>query len=82
MLYRDHRGSLEDSMKTVQEFNSMGDLNKYLSTIFSDYNRIVIDIKFEYKGFDPRIGWETYYVFVKLNGVDEFMIVGMSNSIC
>lgn len=81
MLYRDHRGSLEDSMKTVQEFHSKEAFNKHLNTIFSDYNRVVIDVRFEYKGFDPRIRWETYYVFIKLDGQSEFNIVGMSNGI-
>lgn len=81
MLYRDHRGSLEDSMKTVQEFHTPKELNNHLNTIFSEYGKTVIDVKFEYKGLDARIGWETYYVLIKLDGQDEFNIVGMSNGI-
>lgn len=58
-LYRDHRGSLEDSMKTVQEMESFKDLQKHL---FSIYGKGEITIK-PYT-FDSRIDWETYIVCI------------------
>jgi hypothetical protein len=75
LKYRDHRGSLDASMETVQEFSSKQELLAYLNTN-SIYE--VTDVKFVYAGYDPRINWNTWYV---LEHVNEWgwIVVGMSD---
>ena len=59
MLYREHRGSLEDSMKTIFSIKSTKkDLSQIIGCNIED-----IEVK-EY-GYDDRIGWNTFIVLVK-----------------
>lgn len=76
--FREHRGSLEESMKTVQEFSSRKDLIEHISKRFDPYE-IYSDIKFEHVGFDSRVGWDTYYVLAKFKINDESFVAGMSD---
>lgn len=76
ILYRDHRGGLDESMATVQEIKSMQQLRAYLKT---QYSVPIVDMKIEYACFDPRLNWETYYVMIKLSNMPIFIIAGMSN---
>ena len=82
ILYRDYRSTLADSMKTLKEFDSEGELLNYLRhRILSDYGVImfsrVLNVNVtiepeEYAG--DRIGWNRcHYVYV--NGG----VVGMCN---
>jgi len=57
-LYRDHRGSLDSSMETVQEMHSANQLRKHVYDIFGD-GQVTVE---EYGGVDERIGWDTHLV--------------------
>lgn len=56
VLYRDHRGGLDDSMQTVQELDLQG-IQDHLHKLFGPG---IIEVK-KY-GFDPRINWDTHVV--------------------
>ena len=56
-LYRDHRGSLADSLETVQEMSSFKQLQEH---IFKTMGPGEITIK-PY-GYDKRVDWETFIV--------------------
>ena len=59
MLYRDHRGSLEDSMKTVVQ------LPATLHALAAHLNACPQDIEVRpYGGIDARIGWNTHIVLL------------------
>lgn len=79
MKYRDHRGSLSDSLDTTQEFFSLEEIKKHLNTFYNQFGKEVEEIKFEYVGMDKRIGWDTYYVLNRLKGEETFTIAGMSD---
>ncbi len=79
MKYRDHRGSLLDSMNTEREINSVDEIKKHLNTIYSEYGKEVEEIKFKHVGFDERIDWDTYYVLQRFKGEKKFTVAGMSD---
>ena len=79
--YRDHRGSLDESMKTVKEFYTIEELKKHLDKPYKKLGKRVVEIKFTHVGFDDRIGWDTYYVLIRFDGETDFMIAGMSDNI-
>lgn len=63
ILYRQHRGSLADSMETVQPVESVDDIRKIEDDLREfGYDLSVIEVK-PY-GFDARIGWDTHIVTV------------------
>lgn len=80
MLFRDHRGTLVDSMMTTQTVNTIEEIKNHINKVFSHYDKICIDIIFTHAGLDKRIGWDTYYVSAKFEGESDYMIVGMSDS--
>lgn len=63
MLYRDHRGSLEDSMKTVVQLPAT--LTALAVHIGKELGYKIypadIDVR-PYFGYDERIGWDTHIV--------------------
>ena len=63
-LYRDHRGSLDESMKTVQQMGSLQELKDHLSPFFGD-GGVVVKPYAE----DKRIGWDTHIVTHNGRGV-------------
>lgn len=79
MLFREHRGSLEDSMTTVIELKDRKDLIAHCDRIFPDCRPIQSDhLQFTACGSDERIGWnETYIVTLRGWGV-----LGFTNSAC
>lgn len=79
MKYRDHKGSLADSMRTVREVNSVEEIKQHLNTLLYPFGKEVEEIKFDYSGFDKRINWDTYYVLQRIKGETEFTVAGMSN---
>ena len=82
VLYRDHRGHLDESMATVQEVASLADLNEHLNKSFDGFPWKVEAIKFEHLGLDERTGWDTYAVMVKyLPNGHKFYPFGFSNGI-
>ena len=76
MLFRQHRGSLSDSMDTcVSIRNNMKALANLISTfnLFRDDRKITEDmLEVKEYGFDERINWNTYIVSVKDFGVVGF----------
>lgn len=79
MKYRDHRGSLDDSMKTVIEVSSIDDIKNHLNEIWKPFGKEVDEIKFDYSWFDERTGWNTYFVLQRLKGETRFTVAGMSD---
>lgn len=73
-LYRDHRSSLEESMKTLQEFPDRAALAAYLRNDLGCYGVEFEDgeIKIEPYLPDPRTGWDTHIVTLEGVGVLGF----------
>lgn len=80
MKYRDHKGSLEKSMKTAIEVNSSEEIISHLNKLYNDFGAFIAEIKFEHVGFDSRTGWDTYYVLHRFEGETSFHVSGMSDS--
>jgi hypothetical protein len=74
--FREHRGTLIDSMETVVEVGSKQELVKVISErlgIYSHGINISMDtIQINPYGFDTRIGWDTYIVTLANYGVVGF----------
>lgn len=77
MKYRDHRGSLSESMKTLKEFNSLEALHKHIQSIWGEDVKVE-DISFQYSCYDKRINWNTYYVCIKTD-LAHPSCIGMSD---
>ena len=69
VAYRDHRGSLRNSMSTMQRFDTEAGLREHIVRHYGE----IQTLEYEHIGMDDRIGWDTWYVLV--NG----MCVGMTN---
>ena len=64
IIYRPHRGTLEDSLKEIREFKSLTELAAFLGK--PGRGELVID----YYGYDDRCGWHNWIVCAKgLQGV-------------
>lgn len=77
MKFREHRGGLEDSMKTVREFNTEEEFTSFIGDLaardVSDGSeRVAVDI--HYYGYDARIDWDSYIV-----SVPGFGVIGFTN---
>lgn len=59
LLFRFHRGGLDESMATIVEIKSSDDL---LKTILLNWDITFIGLQLEPYGYDHRIGWDTYIV--------------------
>mgnify|MGYP003533150699 CR=1 FL=1 len=79
ILYKDHAGSLEESMKTVQEVTCETDIINHLNKFWKDFGKEVEELKFKRIGFDERIGWDTYIVRFRLKGSATFEVAGHTN---
>lgn len=75
MRYRDHKGDLKESLETTQEFKTIDELKTYLNSKFDN----IEEIDFKYVGMDQRIGWNSYYVFIRLKEHNVFNVVGISD---
>ena len=85
ILYRNHRGSLAEAMKTIREYHSVDEMK---ARIAADYNKLHCEVGFsgdafsaedisidENMGEDERIGWvNTHYVCVSRLGDEDFAI--------
>lgn len=74
-LFREHRGLLADSILTVREITSLGDLRAYVADLTGGQFRDVVVEPYGVDGkpfFDQRIGWDTYIVTVPGYGVLGF----------
>ena len=56
-LYRDHRGSLDDSMATTVTMNSFEELKTHVISMFGEGN-----ITVKWYSDDERISWNTHVV--------------------
>lgn len=60
ILFRQHRGGLEESMATVREVDSLSQL---VDIIREDDDSVSAEsIKIAFMCFDNRTGWDTYVV--------------------
>lgn len=85
ILYRDHRGSLAEAMKTIREYHSVDEMK---AGIAADYNKLHCKVGFSSDAFlaedisigdnigvDNRIGWtNTHYVCVSRLGDKDFAV--------
>lgn len=74
--YRDHRGSLDESLKTTREFTHKRELIEYLQNDLKRYAYFPKEEEFRiepYSGDDDRIGWKDVHI-VRING---FGVLGM-----
>jgi hypothetical protein len=78
MKFREHHGSLEDSMKTVVTVNSWNSLRKIVMGIFPDLGYIE-EITIEKYSYDKRIDWDTHSVNVKFSALKHKVIAGFTN---
>lgn len=62
-LYRDHRGGLEESMKTLKKFDSLYEMINYISTK-AECKMSNIGIELYTNAPDERIGWKYTYVVI------------------
>ncbi|CAH7422624.1 hypothetical protein VCHA53O466_50409 [Vibrio chagasii] len=77
LLFRPHRGGLEESMALTSEFGSASEFTNIISQrLFeSDKSMVTIDaLIFEPVGFDVRNGWNTYRICLK-----DYGVVGFTN---
>lgn len=72
--FRDHKGSLSESMKTVQEFKSKQDLIDYARNELSKFSVEFEDclLRIRNYGYDKRTGWNTHIVVIEGYGVFGF----------
>lgn len=84
ILYRDHRGALDEAMKTIRECRTVDDLK---AGITEAYNKLHHDLGFRGDAFsvddisisddlgpDDRIAWpNTHYVCIRRMGDDDFV---------
>jgi len=69
MKFRWHRGSLDDSMQTVVDFESFDGLVSILRATPYTPSFDTSDIKVEKYCYDPRIEWDTYIVTIDGNAI-------------
>lgn len=78
--FRRHRELLTESMETVIEVSSLEEIKIELNR--DGFPPHWEELKFsDYKMWDSRIDWDTYYVLGRLKGKSEFWVVGMSNGV-
>lgn len=60
LIFRHHKGSLSDSMKTCKEFNNFQELQEYIVKYMQPYMDLVLSdvVASNEKTNDLRIGWE------------------------
>lgn len=80
MRYRAHKGGLAESLNTTRNVYSKIELLNYLNKQHSALGKVISDLKFKHVGMDKRTGWNTYYVLIKLQGQENFSVVGMSDA--
>lgn len=75
MLFREHKGSLDKSMKTVVELKDIDELVKYISDMLQPFGMSVTpdSLHTQPYGYDNRIDWETYIVTLDGYGVVGFI---------
>ena len=76
MKFREHRGSLDDSMKTLVEVKDREELMAHLVRILEPWPTAppvtAETVKIEPYIYDYRLGWDSYIVTLKDYGVLGF----------
>lgn len=72
MLFRPHRGSLNEAMREVTSVETRAELEHHL--LLLGYRK---PIKVKYYAEDTRIGWPTYIVTADLDG--SIVVAGFTN---
>jgi hypothetical protein len=70
-LVREHRGGLDESMKTVRPVRDREHLVEIIRESLGLYSKVIEpeQISVEPYVFDSRIGWDTYIIEIKGYGV-------------
>lgn len=75
LLFRFHRGGLDEAMQTVIEVESLIQLKSYIKKDLEKGYLFLKDIKIEPYVFDHRIGWDTHIVIGSFhNDVSDFPV--------
>lgn len=74
--YRPIRGSLDESMQDIREFEEVEGLVEHLTQIYGNPTR---SLKWIYQGFDTRIGWNTWLI-MRMSNEGEAHPCGYSDS--
>lgn len=79
MLFREHRGGLQESMKTVVDLQDRAGLIEYIRKLLDGWGVTVTDdtvdlVKYNDHG-DARIGWDELYVVT----IKWFGVIGWAN---
>ena len=83
MIFREHRGGLEESMATQVVLPSRHALLLHLRKLFLPYNIYVKDEKLHIREYnhgrgDSRIGWQELYIVT----LDGYGVLGWTNAPC
>jgi hypothetical protein len=81
ILFRDHRWSLDESMKTVRIIKTVDDIRAHLNDALSWFWKKVWSIRFNHAGLDERIHRDTYNVLIKYAWEEQETVAGMTNGI-
>ncbi|MFA7717490.1 MAG: hypothetical protein WC875_02150 [Candidatus Absconditabacterales bacterium] len=81
ILYRDHRGGLDESLETTRTIKTVEDIKSHLNETLSVFGKQVDSISFKHLGLDTRTGWDTYNVIMKYKGEKGEFVAGMTNGI-
>jgi hypothetical protein len=73
--YREHRGSLQESLETTREFSTLKDCLQYVQGNWNErpgnsYARLD-DIQISYYGYDDRVKQELFQVYLKPPGFGD-----------
>jgi hypothetical protein len=71
--FREHRGTLQESLATVVEVASLDELIAHLGPIVAPIPLTAERITIAHYAIDPRIGWDTYIVVITGHGVAGFL---------
>jgi hypothetical protein len=65
--YREHRGSLQESLDTAREFSTLKDCLQYIKGAYNDFPghniKNIKDFSIAYYGYDERVHQELYRVY-------------------
>ena len=74
ILFRFHRGSLNEAMKTVVEVETLNDILELQEIKEMENFGIKLNLKSEFYYYDERINWNTYIITS-----DGYGVIGFTN---
>lgn len=79
MRFREHRGTLAESLATTTEIHTRQELIDHLQPSFGSLK--IKDVVFSHYGYDKRIDWDTWMVSVTFEGQENKPhLMGMSDA--